>query len=82
MEVRMIVTAGAAGRAACGVLGMAPAAVQASSASVQTWTKQARPFHPPDRAFAVMAYDAATGTVVLFDGSGFHGALGDTWTWG
>ena len=28
-----------------------------------------------------MAYDAATGTVVLFGGLGGHGDLGDTWTW-
>jgi hypothetical protein len=29
-----------------------------------------------------MAYDAATGTVVLFGGEGASGALGDTWIWG
>jgi len=28
-----------------------------------------------------MAYDAATGTVVLFGGQG-GGLPGDTWTWG
>ena len=28
-----------------------------------------------------MAYDAATGTVVLFGGTNRHGLLGDTWTW-
>jgi hypothetical protein len=29
-----------------------------------------------------MAYDRATGTVVLFGGADhFHRALGDTWTW-
>ena len=28
-----------------------------------------------------MAYDAATGTVVLFGGDGSSGDLGDTWTW-
>ncbi len=28
-----------------------------------------------------MAYDAATGTVVLFGGNDLFGALADTWTW-
>jgi hypothetical protein len=28
-----------------------------------------------------MAYDAATGTAVLFGGALFTGYLGDTWTW-
>ncbi len=28
-----------------------------------------------------MAYDAATGDVVLFGGAGRHGRLGGTWTW-
>ena len=78
--------AGAAALAACGVLGMAPAAVQASSASVPTWTKQAPVVHPLARNEPAMAYDAATRTVVLFGGlvSGQGGGrfpLGDTWTW-
>jgi hypothetical protein len=29
-----------------------------------------------------MAYDPATGNVVLFGGFGGNGVLGDTWTWG
>ena len=28
-----------------------------------------------------MAYDPATGTVVLFGGTGHGALLGDTWTW-
>ena len=28
-----------------------------------------------------MAYDAATGAIVLFGGGGTHGDLSDTWTW-
>jgi hypothetical protein len=35
---------------------------------------------PSARDLAVMAYDAATGTAVLFGGYG-RGVLGDTWTW-
>ena len=81
MSVRRIVIAGAATLAACGVLGMAPAAVQASPATALTWTKQHPASHPPARTGAAMAYDAATGTAVLFGGGSNLGVLGDTWTW-
>ena len=38
--------------------------------------------HPPARDQAAIAYDAATGTVVLFGGFGRLGPpSGDTWTW-
>src|SRR5207249_2022981 len=43
-----------------------------------TWTKQAPKTSPPARFGASMAYDAATGNVVLF---GSFSAPGDTWTW-
>jgi len=68
--------------AACGVLEMAPAAALASSASVPTWTEQHPTASPPGRENAPMAYDAATGTVVLFGGqtSDIH-FFADTWTW-
>ena len=46
-----------------------------------TWTKQAPAVHPPARLGAAMAYDAATGTVVLFGGFGRSNILGDTWAW-
>lgn len=46
-----------------------------------TWTKQAPAAHPAPRSDAAMAYDAATGTVVLFGGYGKSSQLGDTWTW-
>jgi hypothetical protein len=46
-----------------------------------TWTKQAPAVHPPARFWASMAYDAATGTVVLFGGSNGNRDFGDTWTW-
>ena len=81
MKARKIVIAGSATLAACGVLGMAPPAVQASSASPPTWTQQHPAVHPPARAGAAMAYDAATGTAVLFGGNNPGGQLGDTWTW-
>jgi hypothetical protein len=85
MTVRRIVAAGAAVLVGCGVLGMAPAAVQASSAPAATWTKQAPAASPPARSGAAMAYDAATKTVVLFGGhtgpSGGGRFLADTWTW-
>jgi hypothetical protein len=46
-----------------------------------TWTQQHPAVHPPRRFLASMAYDAATGTVVLFGGLGDGEVLGDTWTW-
>jgi hypothetical protein len=48
-----------------------------------TWTKQHPATSPPARSDASMAYDAATGTVVLFGGccTKLRGPLDDTWTW-
>ena len=48
-----------------------------------TWTQQHPATSPPARAFAAMAYDAATSTAVLFSGvsSGATQIFGDTWTW-
>jgi hypothetical protein len=46
-----------------------------------TWSKQAPAVRPPARAFAAMAYDAATSTMVLFGGETRSSLLGDTWTW-
>jgi hypothetical protein len=43
------------------------------------WTPRTPADSPSPRAGAAAAYDAATGTVVLFGGSG--GSLDDTWTW-
>ena len=82
MKASKVVIAGAAALAACGVLGMAPAAVQASSASPLAWTQQAPAAYPTAREGAAMAYDAATGTVVLFGGQLGTKMLDDTWTWG
>jgi hypothetical protein len=49
-----------------------------------TWTQQHPAASPPGGFGVVMAYDAATGTVVLF--GGFHSkqrpALDNTWAWG
>jgi hypothetical protein len=51
-----------------------------------TWMQQAPAVHPSKREAAAMAYDAATGTVVLFGGfttTSHHDLyLRDTWTWG
>ena len=68
--------------AAAVVLAVQPA-VLASSAPAPTWTKQAPAASPPGRFEASMAYDAATGTVVLFGGygPGVERRLGGTWTW-
>ncbi len=52
-----------------------------------TWAKQAPAASPPARWGAVMAYDAATGSVVLFGGVNpdvvINGVVDrGTWTWG
>ena len=67
--------------AAGGVLGVVPSVGQASTAPAVTWTKQAPAASPSARVDAAMAYDAATGNLVLFGGDGDHGVGGDTWTW-
>ena len=77
--MRRIVTAGAAALTVCGVLALVPDAAQASSVSDATWTQQHPATSPPVRHQASMAYDAATGTVILFSGSN---NVADTWTWG
>jgi hypothetical protein len=82
LKVRRIVITGGAALAVCGVLGLAPAAVQARSASAATWTRQAPATSPPPRYEASMAYDAATSDVVLFGGVNAAGRyLGTTWIW-
>ena len=82
MTVRRIVIGGAAALAACGVLGTAPAAAQARSAADPAWAKQHPASYPYARYAAAMAYDAATGTAVLFGGTIATALFGDTWTWG
>ena len=81
--VRRIVITGGAALAVCGVLGVTPGAARAGSVSAATWTRHAPAASPPARTGAAMAYDAATGTVVLFGGDRRDGVqpLTDTWTW-
>lgn len=45
------------------------------------WTQQSPATSPQPRDEAAMAYDSASGQVVLFGGSAVTGSLGDTWTW-
>ena len=51
----------------------------------KTWTWQFPATSPPGRALASMAYDPATGQLLLFGGFGFGGVAGpdsnDTWDW-
>jgi hypothetical protein len=56
--------------AAFGVPGAGQSAALASSLAVLNWTQQAPATSPPARVGASMAYDAATGTAVLFGGHG------------
>ena len=46
-----------------------------------TWTRQHAATSPSARSDTAMAYDAATGTVVLYGGYGGTGPVGGTWTW-
>jgi hypothetical protein len=46
-----------------------------------SWVQQTPATSPPAREFSTTAYDAATGTVVLFGGYGNSGTLADTWTY-
>jgi hypothetical protein len=74
--------AGAAALAVVGVLGAVPSAARAGAvASVPGWAKQHPAVHPSARYGAAMAYDAATGTAVLFGGRGIDGLADSTWTW-
>ena len=79
----------AAALTAVGVLGaLAPAVASASAQQALDWTQQTPAASPAARIAQSMAYDAATGTVVLFGGytcatstcSVKH--LAQTWTWG
>jgi hypothetical protein len=59
--------------------------VTAAAAALATCSTR-RPIHPSFRYCPVMAYEAATGTVV-FGGDYYHTGYGttflaDTWTWG
>src|ERR1700722_7006027 len=46
-----------------------------------TWNEQSPATSPPDLEGASMAYDPATGDVLLFGGSGSDGLSDETWTW-
>jgi hypothetical protein len=48
-----------------------------------TWTQQSPAISPPPSEMASMAYDPATGQLVLFGGvgQGQTGIMGDTWIW-
>ncbi len=81
MRRGLIITVVATVLAASGVLGMVSSAVQASAAAA-AWTQQHPPTSPPRLVGASMAYDAATGTVVLFGGVNSTFFFDSTWTWG
>jgi hypothetical protein len=74
---------GTAALAALGVVGALSPAVASASPPQQplNWTKLTTPVRPFARIGQSMAYDGATGTVVLFGGAPSGCCLGDTWTW-
>src|SRR5664280_2625583 len=57
--------------------------IQTNTAPAATWTEQSPGTSPSARFGASMAYDPATGDMVLFGGenSSATGFLNDTWTW-
>ena len=69
----------AASAAILGVFGLPGPVALAGSSPVLTWTKQNPASSPPALADASMAYDAATGTAVLFGSTGHQPR--QTWTW-
>jgi predicted outer membrane repeat protein len=54
--------------------------VFAQVTQLPVWTQQSPSTIPPARSGATMAYDAASGQLVLFGGDG-DDLLNDTWTW-
>src|SRR5215472_6922630 len=66
--------------ATVGVPGVSPSGALASSQPGPTWTKQHPPHRPFPRAYPGVAYDAATGTVVMQGGLIGFPRL-DTWVW-
>src|SRR5690348_10986522 len=48
--------------------------------SALTWTQLSPTASPPARAYHAMAYDEASGKVLVFGGFGENGYLNDTWT--
>ena len=74
----MTILAGVAAFLGSGAL---PAAASTTAPSL-TWTQLSPATSPPARYSASMAYDPATGDMVLFGGIGNSGSLlSDTWTW-
>jgi len=46
-----------------------------------TWKKESPPSTPPARSKAAIAYDSASGKIILFGGQTINSRLGDMWTW-
>ena len=59
--------------------GVSPA--HAATGTAVSWHEMTPHSSPPARSDASMAYDPATGNVLLFGGNGGTTALDDTWTW-
>jgi hypothetical protein len=59
----------------------AAGAAAAIPSSAFTWTELTPATKPPAREGATMAYDPASGQLILFGGSDNGNELGDTWAW-
>ena len=63
------------------LLPAAAAFAGSSTSPTPTWTQASPATSPPARNGATMAYDPATGNMVLFGGYTGSSYLADTWTW-
>jgi hypothetical protein len=55
--------------------------VGALSTALLTWSQLSPSANPSARSGAAMAFDPASGQLILFGGNGSAGDLSDTWTW-
>ncbi len=55
--------------------------VAAAPANQATWTQLSPATSPPARDYSSIAFDPATGQLILFGGDSHSGLLGDTWAW-
>ena len=83
---RRLLRVSVAALAAASVLGAFSPATASASPQALNWTQQHPATSPPGLIHSPMAYDAATGDVVLFRGFAVRGTVNryprNTWTWG
>ncbi len=81
LTVAAIISAAAISTGAPAAAQIPAIAAPVSATVTGNWTQQSPGTSPSAREDFSMAYDAATGTVVLFGGNTASGLAADTWTW-